>query len=898
VIVFDFMFVALAGGPARSPLRHVEPVMEQVPAYPVAKTPSESLSPSYESSYSVEGPSAGRGASPEPPGTGGGHLPRDWEYQQRNKKTTALSFSEQAPDADHESVASQNRTQREAVQTHGRSETSRSDTGNWYLTEDAMEYSDTEDAADYRSGGYHPIQIGDALKNGRYIVLRKLGWGHFSTVWLCWDEERSGLVALKIQKSARHYTDAARDEIALLATIREKAPLRGTPVVTFLDHFELIGPNGRHVCLVFEVLGRSLLSLIRYHGYRGVPLPIAKRVIVHLLEALDFCHRDCGIIHTDVKPENCLFVPPREATVELAGQAISEALSMFEQRYGPILHSFEGQRSSNAQVDLSDVASNSKPKLVLDTPNAKRPQSEPDALCAPTFAEPERACKPKSEGMPPFRACAAVADRLQTQISDQVQSGLTEELITCNEDSDPARIRKTYNALRAALNTVDAEVASQRDLQSQSTELIHARTQFSGEGPTLTSASLSSISEQSQASSSNASMKFTKDAHGGVVSCLAYLKEKDPMRMQQADDAATACSVDSGYGALSTMTTTAAADRMKPSAAQQLATVKHPGGARTENGLAALSGCTFNIEPTRPLAWHGWETNSRVKLVDFGNACWTDKHFTEDIQTRQYRSPEVILGAGFDASADIWSCACVLFELLTGDFLFDPHSGRSFSRDDDHLALMMELLGPFPRSLLDRGKYSGEYFTKDGALRKIKSLHFWSLSDLLREKYKFPRHEAEEIAMFLEPMLRLEPMQRATAAQCLQHPWLSDVYAGAARQGMCAALAVTATTHTSSISPETQNKSADGNGSAAAAAITEQRVTQLAVNVSSALDLGQSSAASSSRGSITSPEAAERRTPESLRQRLAVRQHSNYAPSQTLFDKRCSSLGRQSAGCL
>ena len=35
-------------------------------------------------------------------------------------------------------------------------------------------------------GGYHPVKIGD-LYNGKYHVIRKLGWGHFSTVWLCWD---------------------------------------------------------------------------------------------------------------------------------------------------------------------------------------------------------------------------------------------------------------------------------------------------------------------------------------------------------------------------------------------------------------------------------------------------------------------------------------------------------------------------------------------------------------------------------------------------------------------------------------------------------------------------------------------------------------------------------------
>lgn len=43
-----------------------------------------------------------------------------------------------------------------------------------------------EDPQDYVKGGYHPVKIGQMYKS-RYHVVRKLGWGHFSTVWLCWD---------------------------------------------------------------------------------------------------------------------------------------------------------------------------------------------------------------------------------------------------------------------------------------------------------------------------------------------------------------------------------------------------------------------------------------------------------------------------------------------------------------------------------------------------------------------------------------------------------------------------------------------------------------------------------------------------------------------------------------
>jgi serine/threonine-protein kinase SRPK3 len=54
------------------------------------------------------------------------------------------------------------------------------------------------------------------------------------------------------------------------------------------------------------------------------------------------------------------------------------------------------------------------------------------------------------------------------------------------------------------------------------------------------------------------------------------------------------------------------------------------------------------------------ELNISVKIADLGNACWTDYHFTNDIQTRQYRSPEVILGAKWHHSADMWSMACMV----------------------------------------------------------------------------------------------------------------------------------------------------------------------------------------------------------------------------------------------
>ena len=87
------------------------------------------------------------------------------------------------------------------------------------------------------------------------------------------------------------------------------------------------------------------------------------------------------------------------------------------------------------------------------------------------------------------------------------------------------------------------------------------------------------------------------------------------------------------------------------------------------------------------------EEDLQVKLCDMGNACYIDKHYSDIIQTREYRSPEVILGGEYNETADIWSLACMIFELVTGDYLFDPKKGKNYKKNDDHLALISELIG-------------------------------------------------------------------------------------------------------------------------------------------------------------------------------------------------------------
>ena len=130
------------------------------------------------------------------------------------------------------------------------------------------------------------------------------------------------------------------------------------------------------------------------------------------------------------------------------------------------------------------------------------------------------------------------------------------------------------------------------------------------------------------------------------------------------------------------------------------------------------------------------------------------------------------------------------FELATGDFLFEPHSGESWSRDEDHIALITELVGSLPKKCIMHGTYSkgnyrftycpfqplyfADFFKKDGTLRRISKLKPWPLKNVLVEKYEWEEEAAEGFAQFLLPMLHPDPAKRATAAQCLAHPWISD----------------------------------------------------------------------------------------------------------------------------
>lgn len=161
-------------------------------------------------------------------------------------------------------------------------------------------------------------------------------------------EESLLFYAIKVQKSAEHYTEAAMDEVELLDCIakecnRVQSVLKsnagakdkdGVPIGTVVDHSQHVatlhdsffhnGPNGRHMCMVFSMLGCNLLSVIKAHNYRGIPVPVVKKMMKGVAKGLDFLHRKCKIIHTDLKPENVLLQFPGQINSDVGSKSVIE----------------------------------------------------------------------------------------------------------------------------------------------------------------------------------------------------------------------------------------------------------------------------------------------------------------------------------------------------------------------------------------------------------------------------------------------------------------------------------------------------------------------------------------------------------------------------------------------
>ncbi|KAF8350191.1 kinase-like domain-containing protein [Amanita rubescens] len=576
------------------------------------------------------------------------------------------------------------------------------------LPVDEPSVKDEESPADYNAGGYLPIKLNDTFKNDRYRVVRKLGWGHFSTVWLVKDAQTERHSALKVVKSAGRYAETARDEIKLLSCVQSFSPNHPgrSHIVSFLDSFTHQGPESSHICIVFEPLGENLLALIERHKKKGVPRAVVRIIAKQILLGLEYLHDECDLVHTDIKPENILIsIPDIENHIQ---DELFRSPSPTSRRVGVPLPTKTRsgmtiphlQQRARRQVQIFD----SQP---LPSPTRSLGRSSHSNLSLHAFT---------------------------SGLTSSAGNSLT------NTASHIPRVpssQSTSVPVRSLMSIRDAEAEAKRKMAPMA---LHPP-QFKVQTESSPSTSSSSSSIVSIAISTNAGSNISTP----------------PTSLSQSL-------------ALSGLSITRTCVNLQPS--------PHTHRGRPGTRALAVAFWYINIRSDRESNLPNFTANHlpaiSIKLADLGNATPSTKHYTEDIQTRQYRAPEAILGrSDWDARADIWSVGCLVFELLTAEYLFDPQGqGELFTKDDDHMAQILELMGDVPMEVKMGGKYSRELFDHIGALRYIRTLKFWPLKRVMIEKYLYTETESIALCGFLEPMLAVDMRERAYARDMKNHKWL------------------------------------------------------------------------------------------------------------------------------
>ncbi|XP_042608860.1 dual specificity tyrosine-phosphorylation-regulated kinase 4-like isoform X1 [Cyprinus carpio] len=157
-----------------------------------------------------------------------------------------------------------------------------------------------------------------------------------------------------------------------------------------------------------------------------------------------------------------------------------------------------------------------------------------------------------------------------------------------------------------------------------------------------------------------------------------------------------------------------------------------------------------------------------IKVVDFGSSCYEQQRVYTYIQSRFYRSPEVILGHPYSMAIDMWSLGCILAELYTGYPLFPGES------EVEQIACIMEIMGLPPNDFVQTASRRRLFFDSKGNPRNITN-----------SKGKKRRPNSKDIASvlktndpqfldFIRRCLVWDPTKRMTPDEGMQHEWITE----------------------------------------------------------------------------------------------------------------------------
>ncbi|KAG6959801.1 hypothetical protein JG688_00009922 [Phytophthora aleatoria] len=165
-----------------------------------------------------------------------------------------------------------------------------------------------------------------------------------------------------------------------------------------------------------------------------------------------------------------------------------------------------------------------------------------------------------------------------------------------------------------------------------------------------------------------------------------------------------------------------------------------------------------------------------VTLIDFGSSCLEGAPMFTYIQSRFYRSPEVLLGHTYSGAIDMWSFACILVELHTGHPIFAGENER------EQFACIVEVLDVPPVELVRESKRRLNFFDEVANPADIHAVDYVPKpfvnsrgrrrSPGSRSLISAVKSDDPEFLAFLAKCFVWDPSQRLTPEQALQEPWL------------------------------------------------------------------------------------------------------------------------------
>ncbi|KAK5207945.1 serine/threonine protein kinase, CMGC, dual-specificity [Exophiala xenobiotica] len=174
-----------------------------------------------------------------------------------------------------------------------------------------------------------------------------------------------------------------------------------------------------------------------------------------------------------------------------------------------------------------------------------------------------------------------------------------------------------------------------------------------------------------------------------------------------------------------------------------------------------------DLKPENILLAH--PVHSEIKVIDFGSSCFENEKVYTYIQSRFYRSPEVILGMSYGMPIDMWSVGCILAELYTGYPIFPGEN------EQEQLACIMEVFGPPEKHLIEKSSRKKLFFDSMGKPRLTVSSKGRRRRPSSKDLRQVLKCDDEAFLDFITKCLRWDPTRRMNPLEANKHEFVTGI---------------------------------------------------------------------------------------------------------------------------